>query len=205
MNRTRRPNFHQRAPESQSYGTTVAYPLKISDEIRARSCEALNQVLADTMMLRDMYKKHHWQVSGPTFYALHLLFDKHFEEQQKLVDVVAERIQTLGGVCLAMPHDVAEATRIPRLPKGREEPAVQLSRLLEAHEMILEEARPAARRAEEDGDHATNDVLVSDVIRTNEMQVWFLAEHLYPSALVEVGEGPSAQPPTSGAPSPAPH
>ncbi|HLV61397.1 MAG TPA: DNA starvation/stationary phase protection protein [Fredinandcohnia sp.] len=204
MSRTRRPNFHQRAPESQAYGTNVAYPLGLSDEVRTRSCEALNQVLADTMVLRDMYKKHHWQVSGPTFYSLHLLFDKHHEEQVRLVDVVAERIQTLGGVCLAMPHDVAETTRVPRPPRGREEPAVQISRLLEAHELILEFARAAAERAADDGDEGTNDVLVSDVIRTNEMQVWFLAEHLHPAALVEVGEAPGAQRPSPGAHPPTP-
>ncbi len=103
MSRTHRANFHQRSPENQAYGTTVSYPVGLSDEVRARSCEALNQVLADTLTLRDMYKKHHWQVSGPTFYSLHLLFDKHFEEQQKLVDTVAERIQTLGGVAIAVP------------------------------------------------------------------------------------------------------
>lgn len=205
MSRSRRANFHQRTSESQSYGTTVAYPIKLSDEIREKSCEVLNQILADTIVLRDMYKKHHWQVSGPTFYSLHLLFDKHYAEQTELVDTLAERIQLLGGVALAMPQDVAEVTRIPRVPKGREEPAVQISRLLEAHECILEAARPAARETADSGDDGTNDILISDVIRTNEMQVWFLAEHLYPSALVEVGEGPGRQPPSAGAPSPTPH
>lgn len=205
MSRRNRANFHQRSPESQPYGTTVSYPNGLSEEVRARSCEALNQVLADTMVLRDMYKKHHWQVSGPTFYSLHLLFDKHFETQQELVDTVAERIQTIGGVAIAMPHDVAEATNIPRVPKGREEPAVQISRLIEAHEIIIKEAREAAHRADEDGDDATNDVLVSDIIRENEMQLWFLAEHLHRSALVEAGEARGEQPPPAGAPSPAPH
>ena len=205
MSRTHRANFHQRSPENQAYGTTVSYPVGLSDEVRARSCEALNQVLADTLTLRDIYKKHHWQVSGPTFYSLHLLFDKHFEEQQKLVDTVAERIQTLGGVAIAMPHDVAEVTKIPRVPRGREEPAVQISRLIEAHEIILNHARSAAHKADEDGDYVTNDVLVSDILRENEMQVWFLAEHLHPSTLVQVGEMAGQQPPPAGAPSPAPH
>jgi starvation-inducible DNA-binding protein len=130
------------------------------------------------MTLRDLYKKHHWQVAGHTFYQLHLLFDKHYEEQDKIVDMIAERIQLLGGVSLAMAHDVAETTIIPRPPKGREEVPVQISRLLHAHEVVLKEARTMAKRAQEKGDDGTNDLIVSDVIRTNELQVWFVAEHV---------------------------
>jgi starvation-inducible DNA-binding protein len=146
--------------------------------------ENLNQVLADTITLRDMYKKHHWQVAGPTFYQLHLLYDKHYKEQNELVDLLAERIQSLGGISIAMAHDVAETTMIPRLPRGRQEVPVQLSRLLHAHEVILLESRTMAKQAAEDGDDGTNDLLVSDVIRTNELQVWFLAEHLVEEPLV---------------------
>jgi starvation-inducible DNA-binding protein len=135
-------------------------------------------LLADTITLRDLYKKHHWQVAGPTFYQLHLLFDKHYEQQNELVDAIAERIQLLGGVSLAMAHDIAETTLIPRPPKGREEAPVQLSRLLHAHEIVLKEARTMARRAAESGDDGTNDLIVSDVIRSNELQVWFVAEHV---------------------------
>jgi starvation-inducible DNA-binding protein len=136
------------------------------------------------MVLRDLYKKHHWQVSGPTFYSLHLLLDKHYEEQVKLVDTLAERVQTLGGVAVAMAQDVAETTKIERPPRGREEVPVQLSRLLDAHEIILVQARQAAKKAGERGDDGTNDILVSEVIRTNEMQVWFLSEHLVDTPLV---------------------
>jgi starvation-inducible DNA-binding protein len=148
------------------------------------SVENLNQLLADTITLRDMYKKHHWQIAGPTFYQLHLLYDKHHTEQSELVDALAERIQTLGGVSLAMAPDVAETTLIPRLPRGRQEVPVQLSRLLHAHEVILLEARTMAKQAAEAGDDGTNDLLVSDVIKTNELQVWFLATHLVEEPLV---------------------
>jgi starvation-inducible DNA-binding protein len=172
------PQVHWRGPELQPYGQLVRYPLGLSDEARTASVEALNQVLADTAVLRDLYKKHHWQVSGPTFYQLHLLFDKHYNEQRELVDQLAERVQTLGGVAIAMAHDIAEATQLERPPRGREPVPVQLSRLIEAHERILTESREAARRASDLGDDGTNDLLISDVIRTNEMQVWFLSEHL---------------------------
>lgn len=178
------PKFGQRAKEIQPYGALTRYPLGLSDQARTASVEALNQLLADAISLRDMYKKHHWQVSGPTFYSLHLLFDKHAAEQTELVDKIAERVQTLGGIAIAMASDVAELTKIEKPPRGREEVPVQLSRLLEAHEHILTEARVLARRAAELGDDGTNDLVVSDVIRTNEEQVWFVSEHLVNVPLV---------------------
>jgi starvation-inducible DNA-binding protein len=173
-----KPVLHQHAKEIQPYGHIAKLPIALDETACESSITNLNQILADTMTLRDMYKKHHWQVAGATFYQLHLLFDKHHGEQDELVDAIAERIQLLGGVSLAMAADVAETTIIPRPPRGREEVAVQISRLLEAHEFILKEARTMAREASEVGDDGTNDLLVSDVIRSNELQVWFLAEHL---------------------------
>jgi starvation-inducible DNA-binding protein len=172
------PLLGQRGKIVQEFGTVVNLPAGLSEEVRLESTRNLNQVLADTIMLRDMYKKHHWQVSGHTFYQLHLLLDKHYEEQNELVDLIAERIQALGGVALGMPHDVAEQTRVERPPIGREEVPVQLSRLLEAHELILKESHEYAKAAGDSGDDGTNDLLVSNVIRTNEPQVWFVAEHL---------------------------
>ncbi len=164
--------------ETQRYGTVVNRAISLDQKVRATNADKLNQILADTMVLRDMYKKHHWQVAGPTFYQLHLLFDKHFSEQVELVDTLAERIQTLGGVAIAMAHDVAETTRVTRPPRGREDATMQLFRLLEAHELIIAEAREAADAADQNGDQGTNDVLVSDVLRTNEFQVWFITEQL---------------------------
>jgi starvation-inducible DNA-binding protein len=180
-----RPLTGQRGREIQEYGEIARLPIGLDDEVCRSSVEALNQVLADTMTLRDLYKKHHWQAAGPTFYQLHLLFDKHFGEQAELVDAIAERIQMLGGISIAMAHDVADATRIERPPKGREETPVQISRLLEGHELILKFAREAASKASDRGDEGTNDLLISDVVRTNEMQVWFIAEHLVVSPLVK--------------------
>ncbi|MGO9198990.1 MAG: Dps family protein [Limisphaerales bacterium] len=173
-----RPHVGQKAAEIQAFGTIAKLPNGLSEKVCQASVERLNQILADTMTLRDLYKKHHWQVSGKTFYQLHLLFDKHYDEQAELVDQIAERIQMLGGLSYAMAADVAENTNIPRPPKGREEVPVQISRLLTAHEIILQGARASAKKAAELDDEGTNDLLVSNVIRTNEMQVWFLAEHL---------------------------
>ena len=184
------PQFHQRAPEIQVFGTvTHALPLELEEVVRLESTERLNQVLADTMTLRDLYKKSHLQVAGPTFYQLHLLFDKHFNEQAELVDSIAERIQILGGVSLAMSADIAETTQIERPPRGREVVPVQLSRLLDAHKVIIGETRMLARRASELGDDGTNDLAVSQILRTNELQVWFLSEHLVDVPLVEADAG----------------
>jgi starvation-inducible DNA-binding protein len=179
-----RPLVEQHSVEIQPYGTIAKLSIALAESVCKASVENLNQLLADTITLRDMYKKHHWQVAGPTFYQLHLLYDKHHKEQSELVDSVAERIQTLGGISLAMAPDVAETTLIPRLPRGRQEVPVQLSRLLHAHEVILLETRSMAKQASEDGDDGTNDLLVSEVIRTNELQVWFLSEHLVAEPLV---------------------
>ncbi len=179
------PNWRQHAKEIQKFGTVIRdLPIGLSEEVRIKVTEKLNVLLADTASLRDLYKKSHWQVGGPTFYQLHLLFDKHFEEQAGLVDLIAERIQILGGVSVAMAHDVAELTRLERPPRGREEVPVQISRLLEAHRLIIEDARKVAKEAEELGDDGSNDLLISDVVRTNELQVWFVSEHLVEMPLV---------------------
>ena len=183
------PRLHQRASEIQLYGTVNhLLPLELEQTVRLEMTAQLNQLLADTMTLRDLYKKSHWQVAGPTFYQLHLLFDKHYDEQVELVDAIAERIQLLGGVSIAMAADVAETTKIERPPRGREEVAVQLSRLLEAHQVVIRETRLLARRASTLGDDGTNDLVVSEVLRTNELQVWFVSEHLVDVPLVKARE-----------------
>jgi starvation-inducible DNA-binding protein len=183
------PRLHQRAGEIQKYGTVShMLPLDLEEPVRLEMTEQLNLMLADTMTLRDLYKKSHWQVAGPTFYQLHLLFDKHFGEQVELVDSIAERIQLLGGVSIAMAPDVAETTRIERPPKGREEVPVQISRLLDAHQIIIGHCRELAERADKLGDDGTNDLVVSDVLRSNELQVWFLSQHLVEEPLVKAEE-----------------
>ncbi|HTW31394.1 MAG TPA: DNA starvation/stationary phase protection protein [Candidatus Sulfotelmatobacter sp.] len=183
------PRIHQHAREIQQYGEVLhALPLELEDPVRLEMTEQLNLLLADTITLRDLYKKSHWQVAGPTFYQLHLLYDKHYEEQAELVDTIAERIQLLGGVSIAMAHDVAETTRIERPPRGREEVPVQISRLLDAHQLIIGTCRKLAKRADELGDDGTNDVVVSDVLRRNELQVWFISEHLVDVPLVHAQE-----------------
>lgn len=178
--------WHQQAREIQKFGEVVKdLPHRLDEKVRAQSCERLNQLLADSIALRDMYKKHHWQVSGPTFYQLHLLFDKHFEEQVEIVDKIAERIQLLGGVSVAMGADVGEMTRVARPPRGREEVPVQIARLLEAHRLIMQDCHDIAESSDKAGDDGTNDLVISDVLRPNELQSWFIGQHLVKMPLTD--------------------
>ena len=179
------PRLGQTAPEIQKYGTLRQLPIALSAEARTESCQLLNEILADSMVLAAMYKKAHWNAAGPTFYQLHLLFDKHYEEQVELVDAIAERVQMLGGISVGDPRHAAELTTIPRPPDGAEEVPVVLSRLLDAHETMLEKVRKGLETTEENKDWGSNDLLMGDVLRRHEMQVWFLSEHIVEVPLVE--------------------
>ncbi|HEY6012673.1 MAG TPA: DNA starvation/stationary phase protection protein [Candidatus Limnocylindrales bacterium] len=182
--RSPEPRLSIRAPEIQAFGTLRELPIALPAKARAGSCRLLNEILADTMVLYAMYKKHHWLVAGPTFYQLHLLFDKHADEQLELVDLLAERIQSLGGIAVGDPRQAAELTSIERPPDGAEEVSVMLDRTLRAHETILTKVRRAIKATEESEDWGTNDLLMSDVLRRHELQVWFLAEHVVDLPLV---------------------
>jgi starvation-inducible DNA-binding protein len=172
------PLFHQHGKEIQRFGQMRLLPIALGHDARVESCQLLNEINADAIILYNLYKKHHWLVRGPTFFQLHTLLDKHAEEQLKLIDLMAERVQTLGGVTIADPRHVAEVTSIPRPPDGVEDVPAMLSRLLEAHEILIEKVRKGIQKTAETGDDGTNDLLMSDVLRTNELQVWFIAEHL---------------------------
>ncbi|RVU28811.1 DNA starvation/stationary phase protection protein [Streptomyces antnestii] len=178
------PWLHQKGEVIQEFGTVKQFPVALSFEARMYSCQRLNKVLADTQILYGLYKKHHWLMRGATFYQLHLVLDKHAGEQLEIIDTIAERVQSLGGVAVGDPRHVAEITSIPRPPDGVEEVPAMLSRLLEAHETILIDAHDATARTAECGDDGTIDLLVSQVIRTGERQAWFLAEHLVDTPLV---------------------
>lgn len=178
------PILNQKGREIQKYGSVVHMPIGLGEKARHDNAASLNQILADTITLRDLYKKHHWQVAGHTFYQLHLLFDKHADELTELVDAIAERVQILGGIAIAMAADVAETTKIERPPRGREEVPVQIDRLLRAHEIVLKEARELCDQADDNGDNGTNDLMASKLIPTTEFQVWFVSEHVVDVPLV---------------------
>ena len=179
------PRLAPLGEEIQRYGSVRLLPIALSAEARLESGRILNEILADTMILYALYKKHHWLVAGPTFYQLHLLFDKHAEEQLEIIDVLAERVQSLGGIAVGDPRHAAELTTIPRPPNGAEDVAAMIHRLLDAHETIIEKVRAGIDKTEKNEDWGSNDVLMSDVLRRHEMQVWFVAEHVVDIPLVE--------------------
>jgi starvation-inducible DNA-binding protein len=172
------PHYAKLGREVHRYGTVLDLPIVLDKPAREESCKLLNEVLADTQILYALYKKHHWNVAGPTFYQLHLLFDKHAEEQQELIDELAERVQMLGGVAVGDPRHAAELTTVERAPNGAEDVPAMITRLLRAHETIIGKVREGIETTEESKDWGTNDLLMGDVLRRHEMQVWFLAEHL---------------------------
>lgn len=178
------PTLHQHGYEIQPFGTLRNLPIALDANSRLQNCELINQVLADSIILYNLYKKHHWLMRGQTFYQLHLLLDKHADEQLELIDTMGERVQTLGGIAIADPRHVAEVTKVSRPPNGAEEVPMMLSRLLDAHELIIGELRDGIKKTAENGDDGTNDMFVSQVLRTNELQVWFLAEHLVDTPIV---------------------
>jgi starvation-inducible DNA-binding protein len=171
--------------EVQRFGALRLLPIALSAEAREESCQLLNGILADTMILYALYKKHHWLVAGPTFYPLHLLFDKHADEQLELIDLLAERVQSLGGIAVGDPRHAAELTSIERPPNGAEGVPSMIHRLLDAHETVIEKVRTAIDKTEASKDWGSNDLLMGDVLRRHELQVWFVAEHAVDIPLIE--------------------
>jgi starvation-inducible DNA-binding protein len=185
--RSPEPRLGARGPEVQAFGKLRLLPIALSAEARGESAQALNEILADSMILYSLYKKHHWLMAGPTFYQLHLLFDKHAAEQLELIDLIAERVQSLGGIAVGDPRHAAELTTIERPPNGAEDAPVMIARLLDAHETIIEKVRDAIETTEKAKDWGSNDLLMGDVLRRHELQVWFVAEHVVDLPLIEPG------------------
>ena len=179
------PKLRARGPQIQRFGTLRQLPIGLPDTAKSKSCTLLNEILADSMVLYSLYKKHHWLVAGPTFYQLHLLFDKHAEEQSELIDLLAERVQSLGGIAVGDPRHAAELTTIPRPPDGAEDVTVMIDRTLAAHELVIGKVRKAIKATETSEDWGSNDLLMGDVLRRHELQVWFLAEHVVDVPLID--------------------
>lgn len=172
------PNYHPKSYELQRYGMVHAVPLGMPEETLKQNVGMLNQLLADSITLYDLYKKHHWQVTGPTFYQLHLLLDKHAGEVLETVDLIAERIQTLGGVTTGMPFEVAEMTKIEHPPTGQEDVPALLARTVNAHATVITTIRDGIEQTDDNKDYATNDLLSSRILPMHELQVWFVSQHL---------------------------
>lgn len=183
------PHLVQRGGETQRFGTVRLVPIALSAEARTESAQLLTRLQADSSILYAMYKKHHWLVAGPTFYQLHLLFDKHAGEQLEIIDLTAERVQSLGGIAVGDPRHAAELTTIERPPDGAEGVPQMITRLAQAHEMLITNVRDAIDKTAASGDWGSNDLLVGDILRRNELQIWFLTAHLVDAPLLDPTDG----------------
>lgn len=183
------PRLQQRSHEIQTYHQLRTLPIDLPEKAIGQSVTLLNQILADTITLHDLYKKYHWQVAGPTFYELHRLLDKHADKIRHTIDLIAERIQILGGVSCGMPFDVAENTKIERPPMGVENVPALLARTVHAHATIIHTIREGITLTQDNKDYGTNDLLVSDLLRMHEMQIWFISQHLVDTPLVSKENG----------------
>lgn len=178
------PHLDPTSREIQTFDQLRALPIGLDADVRGEIAAGLNVILADTRILHDLYKKSHWNMRGHTFYQLHLLMDEHAKAQYALIDSIAERIQTLGAIAVGDPRHVAELTTIERAPDGAEDIPNVLTRLLAAHEKIVVAARELADTAGEAKDTTTEDLLGSEVTPVNELQIWFVAEHLVETPLI---------------------
>lgn len=183
------PRLQQHLHEIQSFNQMRSLPIGLPEKAIGQSVTLLNQILADTITLHELYKKYHWQVAGPTFYQLHLLFDKHADEMHHAVDLIAERIQMLGGVSYGMPFDVAENTKIERPPLGVEGVPAMLARTVNAHATIIHTIREGIALTMDNKDYGTNDLLMSNLLRMHEMHVWFISQHLVDTPIISKGNG----------------
>ncbi len=149
---------------------------------RALSCELLNRLLADSMILHDHYKTYHWLLKGHASRELQLLLDKHSAEQRELIDLIVERVQALGGVATG-PLPVPELAVTAGPPKGEKQVAVLLSRLVEAHELIIGRTQDAITATATSQDGGTNELLRT-VLARHEQQVSSVAEYLIDTAAI---------------------
>lgn len=163
--------------DSKKLDTAKTY-LAMEPEALALVAPPLMVVLANSLYMYSLYKKYHWHVAGQDFYQYHRLFDKHAAAQLPIIDAVAERLRTIGGHADAMPADVVRLCTLKELDGVGHKPEDMVACLLHCHELYIRELRKAIDAADESDDEATEDLLVSDVLRPHELQVWFLRSSL---------------------------
>ena len=150
----------------------------LPEATRKAIVDMLNGELANAIDLSLQAKQAHWNVRGPDFYQLHLLFDKVYEATQEFVDLIAERATSLGGVAEGAAEVVTKRTTLPRYPltiKGGREHVDALSKSLAAFAKI---ARRAIDQADELRDKDTAD-LFTEISREVDKQLWFVEAHLH--------------------------
>ncbi len=144
----------------------------IAEADRKQVADGLARLLADTYTLYLKSHGYHWNVSGPHFRSLHLMFEEHYMELRDAVDVIAERILALG---YPAPASYAELGRLSSVADDEGAPAAMdmVRRLVEGHEAVIRTAREVVHMAEAAGDVATAD-LATGRVEIHEKTAWML-------------------------------
>jgi starvation-inducible DNA-binding protein len=138
----------------------------------------LNELLAHSIRLRDLYKKARWQTADFQFRQLHLMFETHYKEQLRLVDVLVDRIRMLGSAGRVFAGVFLQDIRFSDVCRGRPAIVRILRDLIDAHELALGAARSGAQHDVEDNPCPMRDFAVGQVVLTNDLQIWSIAEQL---------------------------
>jgi starvation-inducible DNA-binding protein len=156
-----------------------SFPTRIdlSQPVRDKAVHLLNQHLADTFDLFSQIKQAHWNVKGPNFYQLHLLFDTLAEEVEDYVDLIAERVTTLAGIALGTARLAATGSRLPEYPLDVADGRQHLEALSNRVAALAASSRGAINAANDFGDADTAD-LFTEVSRGLDKSLWFLEAHL---------------------------
>ncbi len=156
---------------------TFATKNDLSAEIREKSIALLNQHLADTADLYSQTKQAHWNVKGPQFYQLHLLFDTLAGEVEEYIDMIAERGTALGGTAHGTVRMSAAASRLPEYPLDAVEGRQHVEALSARYATLVKSSRAAIDTANAFGDADTAD-LFTEISRGLDKSLWFLEAHL---------------------------
>ena len=150
----------------------MSIDIGISTEDREAIADGLGRVLADSYTLYLKTHNFHWNVTGPQFRELHLMFEEHYTELAVAVDDIAERIRTLGVAAPGTYRAFAELSAVEEVD-GVPEAGEMVSVLTKAHEQVVKTCRDVLRKAQKADDESTA-ALVSDRMRVHEKTAWML-------------------------------
>ncbi len=145
----------------------------LDSNARKAVAEALNGVLADTFVVYQKTHSYHWNVTGPQFHTLHVMFEEQYREMWDALDVLAERVRALGEFAPASGKAFLEGSAIETIDEKPPAAEQMVKNLLTDHETLIRRAREALEAAAEVDDAASED-LITQRIQTHEKTAWML-------------------------------
>jgi starvation-inducible DNA-binding protein len=167
------PTKSLEAQTNQSFSTRN----DLSKATRDGCCQLLNVTLAATLDLWSQTKQAHWNVKGPNFYQLHLLFDDVAEVVYPFIDIVAERITALASVANGTVRQAASQSILPEYPAMPISEKEHLKALADRLAAYVKHIREGIDKTDELEDQATNDLYV-EIARVIDQKLWFIEAHL---------------------------